>query len=222
MRITVRKCLAVSTVTAVLCGFALIGQSPLPAADAPTKGKLTQKSLGELLKGGLGLKPTTLETRYDFRFQAKHDEDWALSMSAVLSNDGESIWIMAWLDELPRAAREVPRVALLRLLADNDKLGGGKFFAYIPGNRRFILQRNIPNRDITTKKFRGMLKDLGKTVSDTHGHWNVASWTDNPADAKAKTAAGTSKGKRSTKTVPASGTTKRRTSTKPRRSTNRR
>ena len=52
---------------------------------------------------------------------------------------------MAWLDELPRSASDVPRVALLRLLADNDKMGGGKFFTYVPGIRRFVLQRVIPN-----------------------------------------------------------------------------
>ena len=38
-------------------------------------------------------------------------------MSAVLSQNGQSIWLMAWLDELPRSSAEVPRAALLRLLA---------------------------------------------------------------------------------------------------------
>jgi len=220
MRINVSKGLAIATAFAVLGGLIVVGGMPLHAADAPAQGKLTQKSLGQLLEGSLGLKPTTLETRYDFRFQAKHDEDWALSMSAVLSEDGSSIWIMAWLDELPRSSREVPRVALLRLLADNDKMGNGKFFAYIPGNRRFVLQRVIPNQGITAKKFRDLLSDLGKTVSDTHGHWNVAGWTQKPETTKQQATAEKAE-RRSSKTVPSGGTTRRRSATRTRRSTTR-
>ena len=81
-------------------------------------------------------------------------------MSAVLSQDGTSIWLMAWLDECPKAAAEVPRTALLRLLAENDKLGGGKFFAYIPSNRRFVLQQVVPNEHMTAAKFKVILQDL--------------------------------------------------------------
>ena len=97
-------------------------------------------------------------------------------MSAVLSQDGESIWVIAWLDELPRSAAEVPRAALLRLLAENDRLGNGKFFAYLSGNRRFVLQRVIPNRSITTALFGEVLRDLGSSVVVTQPHWTVANW----------------------------------------------
>src|SRR6476619_931287 len=103
-------------------------------ASEPAPGALNEKSLGELLES-LTLKPDKQQQRYDFAFLAPFDDQkWELSMSAVLSQDGTSIWIMAWLDECPKAAAEVPRTALLRLLAENDKLGGGKFFAYIPSN----------------------------------------------------------------------------------------
>lgn len=216
MKVNVRNCLAVMSCLAL---FSLAGATTVRAADTPAPGQLTQESLGELLKA-IGLKPTLLETRYDFKFQANHDEAWVLSMSAVLSNDGETIWIMAWLDELPSSAREVPRVALLRLLADNDKMGGGKFFSFIPGNKRFVLQRVVANREMSSQKFRALLTDLGKTVAETHGHWSVSSWTEQPETEKpaAQQASGTQT-KRSTRTAPKTGVRTRRTAIRPQRST---
>jgi hypothetical protein len=104
-------------------GGVLLSTSAARAAD-PAPGALTEKSLGELLES-LTLKPDKQQQRYDFAFLAPFgDQKWELSMSAVLSQDGTSIWIMAWLDECPKSAAEVPRTALLRLLAENDKLGG--------------------------------------------------------------------------------------------------
>lgn len=140
------------------------------------KGRLTNESLGQLLKA-MGIDAKLSETRYDFDFKSVVDEDeWQFSMSAVLSKDGSSIWIMAWLDELPKSPADVPRTALLRLLSDNDKLGQGTFFAYIASNRRFVLQRVIPNENMTTASFRAALDGLGANVADTYAHWSVANW----------------------------------------------
>jgi hypothetical protein len=125
----------------------------------------------------LKLKPTKVEQRYDFAFKAAlNGEEWELSMSAVLSQDGEAIWVMAWLDELPKSAADVPRTALLRLLAANDKMGGGKFFAYIANNRRFVLQRVIGSEGIVADDFKMCLQDLGATVVETYPQWYVANW----------------------------------------------
>ena len=90
---------------------------------------------------------------------------------------------MAWLDELPKSSSEVPRNALLRLLARNDKLGNGKFFAYIAANRRFVMQRIVPNQNMTTANFRDILKDLGQSVVETYPEWAVSNWNVNPQDA---------------------------------------
>ena len=141
------------------------------------KGKLTDQALGTLLKA-IGLDAKVQEQRYDFAFKATiEDQEWELSMSSVLSQDGSSVWVMAWLDELPKSAADVPRTALLRLLSDNDKLGKGKFFTYIAANRRFVLQRVIPNENINSERFRAVLDDLGQSVVETHPHWSVANWT---------------------------------------------
>src|SRR5581483_6364855 len=161
---------------------ALVSAQEKAAADkaAPAaKGTLTDQSLGTLLKA-MGLEPKLIEKRYDFTFKSTVvKDDWDLSMSAVLSQDGQSIWIMAWLDECPKSAADVPRLALLRLLSQNDKLGKGKFFAYIASNKRFVLQRVLPNENITTAAFRGALDDLGQSVVETYPFWSVANWSSN-------------------------------------------
>jgi hypothetical protein len=152
----------------------------VPKADATAKpakpGQINEEQLGNLLQA-MGLEAKKIESRYDFQFKAVHNkEEWDLSMTAVLSQDGSSIWLMAWLDQLPKSSADVPRTALLRLLSDNDRLGSGKFFAYVATNRRFVLQRVVANEGVTTKVFRGWLDDLGGSVAETFDHWSVAAW----------------------------------------------
>ncbi len=157
-------------------------------AAAAAKGKLTDQSLGALLKA-MGFDAKAEEKRYDFAFKATIEaEEWDLSMSTVLSQDSSSVWVMAWLDELPKSAADVPRTALLRLLSDNDKLGKGKFFTYIAANRRFVLQRVIPNENITSERFRAVLDDLGQSVVATHPHWKVDNWSSPSGDDPAQQA----------------------------------
>ena len=97
-------------------------------------------------------------------------------MSAVLSQNGESLWVMAWLDELPASSADVPKTALLRLLANNDRLGKGKFFAYVHENRRFVMQRVMDNQDLSVEKLRDVLQDLGGSVAETYEYWTVDNW----------------------------------------------
>ncbi len=163
-----------------------------PKTDATAKvvkpGQINEEQLGNLLKA-MGLEATKVDSRYDFQFKAIHNkEEWDLSMTAVLSQDGSAIWLMAWLDQLPKSSADVPRTALLRLLSDNDRLGSGKFFAYVATNRRFVLQRVVANEGVSTKVFRGWLDDLGGSVADTFDHWSVASWkaTDGSSTASSK------------------------------------
>lgn len=147
------------------------------AAAKPKAGELTDELLGTLLKA-MGLKPDKVEQRYDFIFRSIHDrEEWDLSMTAVMSSDNSSIWVMAWLDDLPKSAADVPRTALLRLLAANDRLGKGKFFAYVASNRRFVLQRVVPNQNISTRMFADVLKDLGSSVVESYPQWSTAAWS---------------------------------------------
>ena len=158
-------------------------------APAPVQGQLGESELGNAL-AALGLKPTKTEKRYDFAFKTSYrGEEWKFSMSAVLSRDEKSIWVMAWLDPIPASAAEVPRTALLRLLAANDRLGGGKFFAYIPGNKRFVLQRVVPNVNMDTAAVRAALQDLAVSVAEEYPTWAVANWSPTAAETIADGAA---------------------------------
>ncbi len=140
------------------------------------EGGLTEKSLGEMLNA-IGLKPIKTDKRQDFAFKTSiRGEEWKFSMSAVLSRNSESVWIMAWLDQIPNQASKVPRTALLRLLAANDRLGNGKFFAYIPTNKRFVLQRVMKNEQMGTKVLMESLQDLAISVAEEYPTWSVAGW----------------------------------------------
>jgi hypothetical protein len=176
----------------------LFGVSAVTGAQAQDQdrlpGQLNEDQLGQMI-AALGIKPDKQQQRYDFAFKAKMgDQEWELSMSSVLSQDGKTIWVMAWLDPLPEAAASVPRNALLRLLAENDKIGNGKFFAYIPSNRRFVMQKVVPNENMTSAKYRVILQDLGTSVVETHPVWSVAGWSEQPAGGNASAATAAPKG----------------------------
>ena len=179
MRISLRGWVVLGSFAALLTALAITSSPLLQAQTQKTTlypGQLTEDQLGGLLRA-MGLRPKKELKRYDFAFKAIYKgEEWELSMSTVLSQNGESVWVMAWLDELPKTADAVPRTALLRLLAANDRLGQGKFFAYVASNRRFVLQRVVDNENITTAKFRNILKELGSSVVQTYPQWSVANW----------------------------------------------
>jgi hypothetical protein len=172
MTLGIRRWLLLGVLAGLLCAV----MERARAAD-PVPGQLTEEQLGQMITA-IGLKPNKIQQRYDFAFTANVDEEeWQLSMSSVLSQDGKWLWVMAWLDELPKTSAEVPRTALLRLLAENDRLGNGKFFAYIPANRRFVLQVSIPNEDMTSAKLQETMKDLGSAVVETYPIWSVTGWS---------------------------------------------
>jgi len=151
------------------------------AADVTKAGSVDPASLGRML-GTLGLKPTAAGTRFDFEFQTREgDQEWGFAMSAVISQDSGTIWLMAWLEEMPKQASKVPAAALLRMLAENDRLGNGKFFAYDRQNRRFLMQRVIPNEGITPAVLRDVIDDMAKGVIGSHVTWSVARWAQEPA-----------------------------------------
>ena len=166
-------------VTTILTAMLFVPSLSSAKADEATQlppGALTEESLGQILNA-IGLKPMKTDKRYDFAFKTSiRGEEWKFSMSAVLSRNGESVWIMAWLDEVPKTADAVPRTALLRLLAANDRMGNGKFFAYIPTNKRFVLQRVLKNQNMSTRKVTETLQDLAVSVADEFPIWNVANW----------------------------------------------
>jgi hypothetical protein len=214
MELSRRGFIAAGAAAAASVAPAVSDAAEATATAKPKAGQLNDELLGTLLKA-MGLKPDKVEQRYDFIFRSIHDrEEWDLSMTAVMSSDASSIWVMAWLDDLPKSAADVPRTALLRLLAANDRLGKGKFFAYVASNRRFVLQRVIPNQNISTRMFADVLKDLGTSVVESYPQWSTASWSSSkPAPGKVATQspepALTGAGKAPTRTAAKPGQTQR-------------
>ncbi|MEX1231903.1 MAG: type III secretion system chaperone [Planctomycetaceae bacterium] len=183
MQISFRGLLVVGMFSMLLAAMAYAGRF-LSAADAKAAGdgKTSTVEIGRLLTA-LGVEPKLEDQRFDFTFKGKQNtEEWDLSMSVALSSNKKSLWVMAWLDELPRSASDVPRSALLQLLSDNDHLGNGKFFAYVAANRRFVLQTVIPAEDLNSAKLRDVLKDLASTVVLTYPHWNAEAWRQEAAE----------------------------------------
>jgi hypothetical protein len=216
MELSRRGFIAAGAAAAASVAPAVSNAAEATVAAKPKAGELNNELLGTLLKA-MGLKPDNVEQRYDFIFRSIHDrEEWDLSMTAVMSADNSSIWVMAWLDDLPKSAADVPRTALLRLLAANDRLGKGKFFAYVASNRRFVLQRVVPNQNISTRMFADVLKDLGASVVESYPQWSTAAWSSskpaapNVATGTSKPAAGTlnGAGKAPTRTAAQPGKTK--------------
>lgn len=179
MKVSYRGWFIVGAFAAIVFTLVLVASPFLQAAEPTSQtssGQLTEASLGQMLDA-MGLEPKKEKQRYDFVSKALYDgEEWNLTMSTVLSQNGEWVWVMAWLDECPKAAADVPRTALLRLLAQNDRMGNGKFFAYIASNRRFVLQRVVRNENMTTANFQKTLKDLGSSVIETYPYWSVSNW----------------------------------------------
>lgn len=172
------------------------GKAKEPAAKSPAKAstptndevnQLSVEALGTMLEA-MGLKPNRFETSFNFTFpfKAKVDGDksdieWNMTMAATMSADEQGIWLTAFLAELPQTAADVPRTALLRLLAQNDEMGEGIFFAYIPKVKKIVLECFIANEEITSALFKECLTDLASRVAATQQYWNVAEWKQNPA-----------------------------------------
>ncbi|APZ96714.1 hypothetical protein [Fuerstiella marisgermanici] len=181
------KSIAAMLLPLVLLSSSVVGQE---ASPPPPTGTLNEESLGQVLTA-IGLKPVKTDKRYDFAFKTSvRGEEWKFSMSAVLSRNSESIWVMAWLDEVPSQSSQVPQLALLKLLAANDRMGNGKFFAYIPNNKRFVLQRVVKNQQMSTKLLMEALQDLAISVADEYPTWSVANWAPKSSTPQPKIARG--------------------------------
>jgi len=164
------------------------GKAPAKTNPELADGQLSVEALGNLLEA-MGLKPNRFETSYNFTFPFKAETEWNMAMTATMSQDEEGIWITAWLAELPQSAADVPRTALLRLLAQNDELGGGIFFAYMPKVRKIVLECMIANEDVTSASFREDVRDLATRVAETQQFWDVAEWKKSPASGSGKDSA---------------------------------
>ena len=177
-------------------------ESPKREKSASGKSQLSLEALGAMLEA-MGFKPQQYESSFNFTFPFKAEGDWNMTMSATMSTDELGIWITAYLSDMPQTSADVPRTALLKLLAQNDELGDGIFFAYIPKVRKIVLERMIPNEAITSASFKESIRELATRVVETQPLWTVSEWKQNvggsakdddkPADVKPSASAKDSK-----------------------------
>ncbi len=158
-----------------LCLLALAATAVQAATpDGPTpEWKIRFAWVGQTLRTA-GFQPQQADLRYDFQFtQVYKSRSWQFTMSAVLSQDGETLWLVAWLNELPEDAQPSAE-ALLQVLTLNDRLGGNTFFAYLPTYRRLVLERpvGLQGRRLDGKALREVILDLSRTVADTYSTWS--------------------------------------------------
>ena len=154
-----------------------------PKKSVASKSQLSLESLGTLMEA-MGLKPTKYESSYNFTFPFKAESEWNMTMTATMSTDEMGIWITAYLADMPQTAADVPRTALLKLLAQNDELGDGIFFAYIPKVRKIVLERMIANEGITSASFKESIRELATRVTETQPLWTVSEWKQTPVSGK--------------------------------------
>ena len=165
------------------------GKAPVKEGQAAaTDDQISFDALGKMLEA-MGLKPNKFETSYNFTFPFKAETEWNMAMTATMSQHQLGIWITAWLAELPQSSADVPRTALLRLLAQNDELGGGIFFAYMPKVRKIVLECMVANDEVTSATFLEDVRDLATRVAETQQYWDVAEWKKSPASGSGKDSA---------------------------------
>jgi hypothetical protein len=145
---------------------------------APAKGAISLEALGAMLEA-MGFKPQKFETSFNFTFPFKAEAEWNMTMAATMTTDELGIWLTAYLSDMPQTSADVPRTALLKLLAQNDELGDGIFFAYIPKVRKIVLERMIPNEAITSASFKESIRELATRVVETQPLWTVSEWKQN-------------------------------------------
>ena len=146
--------------------------------STPSQASLTFKQLGQMLSQ-MRLKPSRVQTRYDFPYQATLEEqEIELYLTVLLAKDDSQIRIRAWLDPLPEG--EVPADALLKMLSLNEKMNRGLHFAYSTQTKRFLLEKTISNQDITPEIFTAAFQDLSLQVSDNWETWATSQWKQQP------------------------------------------
>ncbi len=147
---------------------------------------LNFKQLGAMISQ-MGLEPYRIQSRYDFQYRAKLDgQEIELSLSAVLREDDSLIRVRAWLDPLP--AGTIPGGPLLDMLSRNEEMNRGLRFAYSKQTGRFLLEKTVPNKEITPELLATIFQDVSLSVTENWSVWSTSSWKNRVRRSRAATA----------------------------------
>ena len=150
-----------------------------PVAGKKESPTTSNKALNFMQLGAMisqmGLEPYPVQSRYDFQYRAELDgQEIELSLSAVLREDDSLIRVSAWLDPLP--AGTIPGGPLLDMLSRNEEMKRGLRFAYSKQTGRFLLEKTVPNNEITPEILAAIFQDVSLSVTENWSIWSTSSW----------------------------------------------
>ncbi len=155
--------------------FPTAGKTGFPTAS---KNALNFKQLGEMITQ-MGLEPYRVQSRYDFQYLAEFEgQEIELSLSAVLRENDSLLRIRAWLDPLP--AGTIPGAPLLEMLSRNEEMNRGLRFGYSKQTGRFLLEKTVPNTQITPELLTTIFRDVSLSVTENWSVWSTDSWDHRP------------------------------------------
>ena len=140
----------------------------------PAGRTLDMQQLGAMIRE-MGLEPYLVQSRYDFQYLTEvNGQEIELSLSAVLRENNSVVHVKAWLDPLP--AGIVPGEPLLEMLARNEEMHRGLRFAYSRQMGRFLLEKTVPNRDVTPQVLTRIFDDVSQGVTENWSVWSTSNW----------------------------------------------
>lgn len=162
--------------------FPVAGKTEFPTTS---NNALNFKQLGAMISK-LGLEPYHVQSRYDFQYRAKLEgQEIELSLSAVLREDDSLVRVRAWLDPLP--AGIIPGGPLLEMLSRNEEMNRGLRFAYSKQTGRFLLEKTIPNKEVTPELLATIFQDVSLSVTENWTVWSTSSWKNHSRRSPAQT-----------------------------------
>ena len=136
------------------------------------------QQLGALLSK-MSLDPEHFQRRYDVLYIAKIEEqEMELSLSVLLEKGDALVRVQAWLDPLP--AGNISALPLLEMLSQNAEMNRGLRFAYSKQTGRFLLEKTIPNQNVTPELLTSVFQDVSSHVAANWGTWSTSQWDQVP------------------------------------------
>lgn len=98
---------------------------------------------------------------------------WTFYVYVSFTADKSQIWLVSPLSTIDEA--KVDSAHATRLLAENDRIGP-TYFSYDANQRRFYINVQVENRDMSPLRFRSAMDDYLAVIQQTQQLWDPGSW----------------------------------------------
>ena len=144
--------------------------------DAKPAGVLTAENIKEKLEN-LGFEPKhNGNTPADIYYRINlNRDDYRFALDVGLSKNGQNVWFLAPLRQLPEPKDVRPDI-LEKMLALNDKIGPTHMS--MGSNRMLYLNVAIENRDITPVRLRQVIDSFCNDIRGSESLWNPSRYPD--------------------------------------------